>query len=164
MPGTGGGGGGGAGGGGGMGGQGGGVVPGTGGHGLGAMGSCFEIFPSFENAASDASPLVFHRNPLELNLGSVPVGSTAKVHVSYFNFCADMEARLLGVDLLVSQAPGVAGPNFAITATTPAVGELIGSNGTFDVTFTPKTAGLLEATVRYRVSHGYYETHIKGGK
>jgi hypothetical protein len=67
------------------------------------------------------------------------------------------------VDLLVSTAPGPAGPDFAVTAT-PAVGAKIGQNATVDVTFTPKTSGPHEAWVRYRVSHGFYETHIRGGK
>jgi hypothetical protein len=127
------------------------------------LGSCFEIFPSFEDAPSDASTAGAHLNPLEATFGGVAVGATAKLHLRYYNFCNDRDATLLGVDLLASPVPGAAALEFAITAT-PAVGANIGANGTLDITFTPKASGLHEAWVRYRVSHGDYETHIKGGK
>lgn len=135
---------------------------GTGGQGAAALGSCFEIFPAFENAPSNASTVGYHENPMEATFGAVAVGATAKLHVQYYNFCTDREATLLAVELLLSAAPGPAGPDFAVSAT-PAFGEKIGTWGTLDITFTPKTPGVHEAWVRYRVSHGYYETHIKGG-
>lgn len=142
----------------------GGTNPGGGGNGGAPLAGCFEIFPSLTNEASDASPVMYHTNPLELNLGSVQVGTTAMVHVSYFNFCSDMNATLLGVDLTETPTPGSAGPSFAVTGKTPAIGGAIWRDGGLDVTFTPTTPGVHDAIVRYRVTHGDYVTHIKGGR
>jgi hypothetical protein len=113
-------------------------------------GNCFEIF------GSGWETIAWHSNPLPADMGRTAAGTTKDATVSYYNFCGDSAATVLAPATFVGEHDG-----FAITESAPAGTKWTGpGQHGFKVRFASSTPGTHTATVRFQVSHGYYDTNF----
>lgn len=112
-----------------------------------APGECFEVF---------GPPGIGHSPPRSHDFGVVEVGDSRVASVSFHNFCFDTESVVVGTTVL-DQGSLSPSADFEITSS-PAPGSSISLEAELvEVTFSPTAPGLHRATIRYQVSHGYYD-------
>ena len=132
------------------------------------LGNCFEVFPEIDPRYPDADVSRSHAsNPLSVDFGSVPLDASSLASLRYYNFCGDTHSIVLGTELS-GEDGGAAAPGFTLEEAPPPGSSVYrtdpgGSFGLYvRVRFSPSAPGTLRAVARYRVSHGYYETHFAG--
>ena len=119
----------------------------------------FEVFAEVSPLAADAV-VARHRNPLPLDLGTVPVGQTVAVTVTYYNL-AD-RAGVTARDVAVLDYDGASPPSALRLGAVVAPGTVIRGATRAQVTFTltPAAAGSHRATVRLRTDAGVFDTQL----
>lgn len=119
----------------------------------------FEVFAEVTPRATDAV-VTSHRNPLPLDLGTIPVGQAVAVTVTYYNLVdrpgvTTREVAVLGYD-------GPSPPAALRLGAAVAPGTVIRGATRAQVTFTltPSAAGAHRATVRLRTDAGVFDTQL----
>ncbi len=117
----------------------------------------FEVFAEVTPRAPDAV-VTSHRNPLPLDLGTVPVGQAVAVTVTYYNL-AD-RAGVTAREVTVLDYDGPSPPSALRLGAVVAPGTVVrgATRAQVAFTFTPSAAGAHRATVRLRTDAGVFDT------